>query len=478
MKPDAHYSTRSPVIILGDPDISDSVDHLILLLEKRASEENLVFEIHEPVQGAACEEFVRRSQPYYAAFLYPNLVDCSAADISYAVRIGNAFYIAVRAGSNTYIGTGPGAILRMRAFCHSKGIQLLYKETNFNNWIQDQAGFMPEEMKLNESVMPTKRTKIFVSYSWEPGHKETVLSFVDHLRQSGFDAEIDELLLQKNTALDFVKMMHQAMVSYDKIIIVLSKSYKEKAEEFKGGVGEEYSLIIKDIQSYPQKYILVSFDGIRDDIVPLGLKAREIVDTQSKDWQTKLFAKLLDAPLIQFAPVGSSLPKIEPLVPSPFEPLMKRKNALEVVRIHAKEISGGWRQYGLYRSVYNVCEVEVKNGGDETVTDVVVEWTVPKTMFEKQRNKDVPYDQYDDVITLSFPVKKMYPDQKVKTPSVTVCISNQTIEEMVDAHFSVRVFSDGGTAEKQIPIKDFFAVTAKYNQAAVLSKELFLDAHL
>lgn len=478
MKNEVKISGRSPVIILGDPDIFDSVDQLINLLETRACEDNFVYEIHETVQGEPSEEFVRRSQPYYDAFLYPNLVDCFAADISYAVRVGNAYYLAVRPGSNTYIGTGPGAILRMRAFCHAKGIQLLFKETNFNQWIQDQAGFLPEEMKQNEMIMTPERKKIFVSYSWEPDHKKKVMSFVNQLRERGFEAEMDELLLQKSTALDFVKMMHQAMVSYDKIIIVLSKSYKEKAEEFKGGVGEEYSLIIKDIHSYPQKYILVSFEGIRDDIVPLGLKAREIVDTQSKDWETKLFAKLLDEPLVQFAPVGSRVPTIEPLVPSPFEPLMKRKNALEVVRIHAREIGGGWRQYGLYHSVYNACEVEVKNSGEETLRDVVIEWSVPKAMFEKQRNQDLPYDQYDDAVTFSFPVKKMYAGQTVKTPSITVCLSNKTIEDLVDAHFTVRVFSEGGTVEKEVPIRDFFAVTAKYNQAAKLCRELFLDAHL
>ena len=81
------------------------------------------------------------------------------------------------------------------------------------------------------------------------------------LRENGFNAVIDKLIAQKETAADFSKMMHQAFTEYDKVLVVLSKGYKEKAETFQGGVGTEYSLLIKDIESNVTKYILGSFEA-------------------------------------------------------------------------------------------------------------------------------------------------------------------------------------------------------------------------
>ena len=71
---------------------------------------------------------------------------------------------------------------------------------------------------------------------------------------------MDQMLIQESTALDFIEMMHRAMTDYTKVIIVLSSGYKSKAEGFSGGVGNEYSMIIKSIRENPNKYILVSFE--------------------------------------------------------------------------------------------------------------------------------------------------------------------------------------------------------------------------
>ena len=40
-------------------------------------------------------------------------------------------------------------------------------------------------------------------------------------------------------------MMHKAMTDYEKVIIILSRTYKLKAEAFKGGVGNEYLLVMR-----------------------------------------------------------------------------------------------------------------------------------------------------------------------------------------------------------------------------------------
>ncbi|MFT4073647.1 MAG: TIR domain-containing protein [Dysgonamonadaceae bacterium] len=169
--------------------------------------------------------------------------------------------------------------------------------------------------------------EVFVTYSWDDdNHCDKVISFTNFLRQSGFNAEIDQMLIQEETAINFKKMMHRAMTDYKKVVVILSKGYKEKAEAFKGGVGNEYELILNDIEENPNKYILVSLDGIKNNIIPLFFKGREIVDLSenTNEKQQKLFAKLQDIKQYQFADVSGSKPIIQQKVISDFIPSNNR----------------------------------------------------------------------------------------------------------------------------------------------------------
>lgn len=150
--------------------------------------------------------------------------------------------------------------------------------------------------------------KIFVSYSWDSEeHKANVRAFTNELRNQGLHAEMDDSLKQNETAIDFYKMMHKWITDSDKVIIVLSSGYKRKANSFVSGVGNEYSKIIKEINNYPKKYILVSFEGISDDITPLELQGREIIDlspAQRNRFFKTLLRKLFDIHEFKFDEVS------------------------------------------------------------------------------------------------------------------------------------------------------------------------------
>lgn len=108
---------------------------------------------------------------------------------------------------------------------------------------------------------------IFVSHAWLNGKPDQrIIEFVSFLRENGYDAECDAMYLQEKTATHFTEMMANALRSAEKIIIVLSKNYKQRAEEFKGGVGIEYKYIIDDFSRNENKYILASFMGRSDSI--------------------------------------------------------------------------------------------------------------------------------------------------------------------------------------------------------------------
>lgn len=167
---------------------------------------------------------------------------------------------------------------------------------------------------------------VFATYAWDSEeHKTMVLSFADFLRKKGFNTDIDRKKSQEETATDFTKMMHQGITDYKKVIIVLSKGYKKKADAFDGGVGTEYRLIINDIDENPNKYILVSFDKIGAEIFPANFKGREVIDLSKPENFEVLYAKLQDKELIQFSNVAKSKPVVVSQTIPDFEELMKSK---------------------------------------------------------------------------------------------------------------------------------------------------------
>ena len=153
--------------------------------------------------------------------------------------------------------------------------------------------------------------ELFVSFKREsPEHIKKVTSFVNLLRKNGYDAEMDTFLAQNETAINFDEMMHRVVTDYEKVIIVLSEGYKKSADDFTGGVGAEYSLIISDIKKHPNKYILVSFQGYSEDIFPAGLSSRQIIDLSNPSGFTSLNAKLQGKKRWKFADVNDTKPEV------------------------------------------------------------------------------------------------------------------------------------------------------------------------
>lgn len=178
--------------------------------------------------------------------------------------------------------------------------------------------------QIKNSVSKTKTTSVFISYSWDGrDFREKIISFVEFLRNNGFEADMDIKLMQDETATDFNILMHKGILNYDKVIVMLSPNYKTKAEAFEGGVGKEYRFICNDIEKNSQKYVFASFTQITNEIIdsitPIEFKGREIVDLfkdESNDFET-LFMKLTDTKIYKFSDVAENTPIIEskPILP-------------------------------------------------------------------------------------------------------------------------------------------------------------------
>jgi len=201
--------------------------------------------------------------------------------------------------------------------CFDEGYSNPSKRPDFKEWAN---ALLPTIKKKENATSKQKsvvapleiQTKddIIILYSWDNEfHKQKVLEFACHLREEeGFPVTLDRWLSEEETAIDFIKMMHLAIEGFKKIIIVLSKGYKVKADSFEGGAGTEYGLIIKDIQTKPKKYILVSFEGISNDITPLSFRGRDTIDlSDDKDGEwNKLRSKLRDEPIIEKPPLAKT----------------------------------------------------------------------------------------------------------------------------------------------------------------------------
>lgn len=324
--------------------------------------------------------------------------------------------------------------------------------------------YLKENEIIKSKPFTNMKKEVFITYSWDSEeHIEKVVSFTNHLRDEGFDAEMDKLHTQNETATDFYKMMHQAMTDYEKVIVVLSKGYKEKAENFKGGVGNEYNLILKDIETQNNKYILVSFEPISDEITPLNFKGRHIFDLSNKKNLNELYAKLQNVKTIEFAEVGTKKPIIEKTVIPKFA--IQEQN-LEVGNLNCS-VDNSSQFAQLFTKIEFDLNLEIVNNSKETFSDYNIEvfYPVNSTNFDtngriEKNHKIITYDNNP----------KLFPTQTRSIKLESLIVRNNNADEIIASNLLVKIFTDKGVSEKEFPLQEVLITRSVYGD-----KKLTLD---
>lgn len=340
------------------------------------------------------------------------------------------------------------------------------------------------KQKLTSSIMNKENSDdkitVFVTYSWDDAeHEEKVHAFTNLLRDNGFHAEVDKMLIQSETAKDFKVMMHKGMTDYRKVIVVLSEGYKEKAEKFKGGVGTEYSLILKDIEENPNKYILVSFSGRDNSIVPLFFKSREIIDlrTDNEEEKQKLFSKLLDINIYQFNEVASSLPQIKPKnVGSLFssEEPIKEETDIKNVEIQDLSINQDNASY-LYQKIKYIelnLKVAFKNLNSKALNDYTIEIHYPKQTVSFDVDGRIENDY--KIVTVENS-NRVFPQQIKVINLEKIILRNYTIKEVLDKSIIVKIYTESGMFERNFPLNEFVIKNHFSHMSDKLNLNLFLQ---
>jgi len=313
---------------------------------------------------------------------------------------------------------------------------------------------------------------VFISYSWDnPVHEDKVVAFTDFLRTKGFHARLDKMLTQEETATNFVKMMHKAMHGHSKVIVVLSEGYKRKAETFTGGVGEEYQLLLNDINKSPRKYILVSFEGRSENIIPFGLQGRNIIDLSTDGSEEILYQKLMDENSYTFSPVAAEKPKLTAKTINKFS---FGKNAFPIaiaepsVSRHASLGQGGKYNSIEFRIMFNF-----KNLSQNSIEGFAFEVKLQKELIPNAYTERIADGKV--ILSDSFD-RKIFPDQTIKSKTFEVKLMSSDKYHFVDSIISVTVYSDFGSDTRDFQVNELFAAPVPNGGSAEkrhLTKEMF-----
>ena len=161
--------------------------------------------------------------------------------------------------------------------------------------------------------------KAFISYSHDTQqHKKWTLELATRLRNNGIDAILDQWELQPGA--DLPHFMETHLSSADKIIMICTDKYVEKANKGEGGVGYEKMIITSNLMAKinANKIIpIIVQQGTTE--VPTFLKSKLYINfSKADDYEfsyDELVRTIHDSPLFEKPTIGNN----------PFQPVVKER---------------------------------------------------------------------------------------------------------------------------------------------------------
>lgn len=144
---------------------------------------------------------------------------------------------------------------------------------------------------MNEDIIP----KIFISYSWTK--TDFVVPLAERLREHGVDVVLDKWDLKEGQ--DKYVFMEQCVNNPDitKVLIICNKTYVDKANGRKGGVGDETAIISSEIYgNYSQEKfipIVTEYGEKGEAYLPTYIKNRIYIDFSDEERFEESYEALL-----------------------------------------------------------------------------------------------------------------------------------------------------------------------------------------
>jgi hypothetical protein len=152
--------------------------------------------------------------------------------------------------------------------------------------------------------------KVFISYSHDSiKHKNWVLELAKKLRYHGVDAILDQWELKPGD--DIISFMEHSLLKTDRVLMICTTTYVEKANQGVGGVGYEKMIVTPDLlHSIDSNKLIPIIRQSGTVSVPTFLRSKLFIDFSSDDIFESKFEELIrtlhNAPLHEKPPVQKS----------------------------------------------------------------------------------------------------------------------------------------------------------------------------
>ncbi|MGK4566405.1 toll/interleukin-1 receptor domain-containing protein [Flavobacterium sp. 3HN19-14] len=129
--------------------------------------------------------------------------------------------------------------------------------------------------------------KVFITYSWDnDSHKDWVRHLADKLIESGIDVFLDQYDIAPGES--FTQFMEKSIEESDKVLVILTPTYRKKSLNRNGGVGYEQQIISGEIMYgiNRKKFIPLLVEGSYDNdescAIPTHFKGIATIDFRQK----------------------------------------------------------------------------------------------------------------------------------------------------------------------------------------------------
>ncbi len=139
----------------------------------------------------------------------------------------------------------------------------------------------------------TSKKRVFISYGWEEeSHKNWVHNFANRLCEH-FDVKID---VKIPYGIELNIFMEQMITKADRVLLILTPTYKEKADNRENGVGYESVLMSTELykNQCTHKFIPIVRKGDFDVSYPIYLGTRKGVDMRNDDVFESVLEELVE----------------------------------------------------------------------------------------------------------------------------------------------------------------------------------------
>ena len=199
--------------------------------------------------------------------------------------------------------------------------------------------------------------RVFISYSHDSlSQKKWVMDFAIRLRNSGIDAILDQWELQPGD--DLTHFMEQNLASADRVLMICTDKYVEKANSGVGGVGYEKMIVTSDLlKSIDSNKVIPIIRQAGTKNVPTFLRTKLFIDFSRDDEAEfsfdELVRTLVGAPLFKKPSIGNN-----PFTPTEDTPAEKSADAVhELMALLIRDFESHTQEYTSYDKIIKKSKV-------------------------------------------------------------------------------------------------------------------------